>query len=149
MKNQLDTFANSLQFNMENIKEKSIKNETEISKLSGEIEDLKNQLAEQKKINQQMKQKCKQLAENTTNIDCYMRRENLIFNGITQHAQENCEQKLKYFMKTTLQLDADTVNNMKFQRCHRLRDKSTQPAPIICRFVFYADRISVESAIYP
>ena len=64
----------------------------------------------------QMKREIQQLKDRQNDLDCYIRRENLIFGGISESYPENCEVKVKYVLQEKLGLETD---DMKFQRVHR------------------------------
>ena len=93
----------------------------------------------------------KQMKENKTMLDksvsleLYQRRENLVFEGISQDNNENCEEKVKYFLRNSFKLnDAD---NFRMVACHRMRpQKNKTPTPIICRFAFRSERQAVWNA---
>ena len=70
-----------------------------------------------------------------------MRRENLVFHGIIQHAQEDCVQKIKGVLS---KMGLTEVDDIKFDRCHRLA--GAKPQAIIVRFNYFQDRVRVWDA---
>ena len=113
---------------IETLEEQNATLETELQEAKNEIVTLRSQAtAMQNKLVQ---------------LEAYGRRENLIFYGIAQSAEENCINKLRSVMKDIMGIEnSDAV---KFDRCHRLNSKS-QPQPIICRFNWSMDRQTVWS----
>ena len=67
---------------------------------------------------------------------------NLTFTGIHESVEENCEDKVKCFIRDKLQLTQD----IQFDRVHRLgrrplnRDLSRKPRKIVVRFTKFKDR---------
>jgi ribA/ribD-fused uncharacterized protein len=88
-----------------------------------------------------IKVKYKKLQARCINIEAQSRRDNLIFDGLPERANENCAKTVRNVMKTNMKMkDAD---KMRFVRCHRLGRFSAQakkPRPIIVRFDWYGDR---------
>ena len=69
------------------------------------------------------------------------RRNNVLFHGITETDGENCEQKVKDFIKKYCKLS----NTFVFEACHRLgRNKTgnigTATRPVIAKFLNRADK---------
>lgn len=95
-----------------------------------EIEKLKRALKVSSEKNQE-------LSERLTSNEEYSRRENLIFDGVSQSNGENCALKIKKILSEKMGV-LDT-ENIKFQRIHRMPFKVT-PQPIIVRFLMYSDR---------
>ena len=89
-----------------------------------------------------MAEEMKRLSTRVTHLDTYSRRSNLIFYGIMQNDGENCETKLREFVKNTLKLHG--AYEMDIERCHRLGGR--KPQPMICRFTRFKDREAVWAA---
>ncbi len=61
-------------------------------------------------------------------------RDNLVFSGIPESAEEDPEATVKNFIKTYLKLPEDTVENICFERVHRMGAKkpgAPRPRPIV------------------
>ncbi|MCW4343356.1 MAG: hypothetical protein N0E48_08350, partial [Candidatus Thiodiazotropha endolucinida] len=79
---------------------------------------------------------------------------NLVFYGLAEAPKgdtENCEHKLRDFLRNELDFDdQETVNNIVFDRVHRLgrprRDQDANPRPIVARFERYRDRELIREA---
>ena len=107
------------------------------------ITGLETQLTTLKTENQAISLKNSLLNEKLNKLECYNRRENLLFEGIKQMPNENCEKVLREFLSEKLGMTA--VDDITFQRVHRLPTKK-EINPIICRFAAFSDRQNVWSA---
>ena len=110
-----------------------------------DIAELRAELENEKQARRTMSAQIEDLKEKLVSQDAYSRRENLVISGIPQNERENCMTKAKEFFKSVLLLNADVVENMPIQRCHRQRSKLS-PAPIIVRFLNYSDRMIIWKA---
>jgi len=96
------------------------------------------------------------LKQQTNKLENYSRRSNVIIRGIKEEENESlmsCENKARDFFKQQLQLDGNTVNDLKFVRCHRMggtyrkqNQRTSQIRPIIVRFQNYSDKLLIWSA---
>lgn len=84
------------------------------------------------------------LKEQSTNLEIYSRKNNVILRGITEVKDENnsmCEETVRLFLKSKLDIESVCVDAMQFQRCHRLRGRKNQHArDVIVRFRSLADK---------
>ena len=88
-----------------------------------------------------LKKEVKQLKDKQNELECYMKRDNLIFGGISESFPENCEQKVKFIIENKMQIESSEI---KFQRVHRLGKKENgKTRPIIARFAFFGERQDV------
>jgi hypothetical protein len=84
------------------------------------------------------------LKEKNIQLESYIRRDNLIFGGLTESSPEDCEAKVRFLIEKTLKIPCDQV---KFVRVHRLgRSQKGKPRPIIARFHYFGDRQNVWKA---
>ncbi|KAL0194887.1 hypothetical protein M9458_008459, partial [Cirrhinus mrigala] len=70
-------------------------------------------------------------------------RDNLVFSGIPESAEEDAEATVKSFIKTYLKLPEDTVENICFERVHRLGAKkpgTPRPRPIVAKFGYFKQK---------
>ena len=80
------------------------------------------------------------LEDRLDNLDNYSRRENLILDGVQETAQENCFNVVSNLMMRL------GLPPFKIQRCHRLGGPhANKPRPLITRFAFYQDKITLMS----
>ena len=87
--------------------------------------------------------KLSNMNEKMNKLDAYIRRENLIFEGIQPRPNEDCGAILKEIFRDKLQIDnADAIH---LQRVHRM-PSSKKIKPIICRFLSFPDRQKVWGA---
>ena len=94
------------------------------------IQELRCELNVLKCENAELRTQC-------NNVESYSRRDNIIFHGITytdKESNEQCALAIRDFMKSSLRLDNDVVNAIRFVPCHRLGGRQNSPRPIIVRF---------------
>ena len=78
-----------------------------------------------------------------TRQSIYSRRWNLLFFKINETDGESCSHLVKGTLKSDLEIEESSVNNMPLCGVHRLgkkRPNANQPRPIIVRFTCRADR---------
>lgn len=122
----------SLQLNETSIKTDQIIQEN--AKLKDEVTLLKNKIANANRNVQAQNDKIVQL-------ETYMKRQNLIFDGIQQDDNEICERKLKKVLVEKMEIPQEKVDEMKFDKCYRL--KGRKPQPLIVRFNWFKDRMMI------
>ena len=85
------------------------------------------------------------LKEQILRQELYSRRDNLVFEGILEQADQPTEETLKTFFTSVLGLNQEECQALQLSRCHRLGRQSTntQPRSIIARFVLDKDKIKV------
>ena len=155
----LNSTVSSLQTSIENTNEtvtniqaKCANLETTTKSQSQEIEQLKLQ-------NYKLSTKLDQLTEKTMYMDSQTRRSNLIFYGLTESTPDDCENKVKHFIKVQLGLKelfepdnleqdsaASATAGLQLERCYRIGQKrkdDPQPRPIIVKFSRFQDRQTV------
>ena len=118
--------------------------QTEVKNLQKQCADLTNQ------VNEQNKSKVK-LEAKITDLEARSMRENLIFNGIPETPNEDCQMKVKDFMLKDLKIEAEKVGPMILDRVHRIGKSSKGNAsirPIVAKFHKYADREMVREKGY-
>lgn len=117
----------------------SLANNAAITQLKSEMHDMRILCTGLYEDNKTLIMKCEQ-TEN------YSRRDNLVVRGLPEQRDENEEQcviAIKSFFLNVLKIDAETVQNMPYVRCHRLGARSVSdkyPRPMIFRFHRYRDR---------
>lgn len=75
-------------------------------------------------------------------------RDNLVFSGIPEQAEEDPEKTVVEFITKHLKLPTETVKNITFQRVHRLGGKksdSGRPRPIVAKFDHFKQKMLVKS----
>lgn len=119
-------------------KTKADTNAVEITELTTKMTMLQTEMRCMRKENQDLKIQI-------NNVDCYSRRDNLVFYGIDECDNESIEQcivSLRNFLKNTLKLPEGKVDCIPFVRCHRMGSRPGK-RPIIARFKEYADRMLI------
>ena len=153
--NKIDNKVESLENKMKNIEKRMEDNEKAFDFMNKEFETNKHELMttknKLKEINgdlkvrnekvekeiDQFKTKNEILENKIDDLEYRSLRENLLFHGIQEEAQENCEGKVQELINTHLNISA----NITFDRVHRLgRRGAKNPRPIVAKFHQYKDR---------
>ncbi len=90
----------------------------------------------------------KKIKENVIDLQARSMRDNLVFSGIPESAEEDPEATVKNFIKTYLKLPEDTVENICFERVHRMGAKkpgAPRPRPIVAKFGYFKQKEQVKS----
>ena len=103
-------------------------------------------------INDNLEKRIKQNIEQSNNSENYSRR-NIVVRGIVEvenETNEKCEEELRKFLCTKLNMSAETVDALRIERCHRMGGKKRGAAhqhkrPLIVRFSGYKDKSAVWS----
>ncbi len=69
----------------------------------------------------------KKIKETVIDLQARSMRDNLVFSGIPESAEEDPEATVKNFIKTYLKLPEDTVENICFERVHRMERRNLEP----------------------
>ncbi|XP_061179393.1 uncharacterized protein LOC133188019 [Saccostrea echinata] len=81
----------------------------------------------------------RELEKSVIDLKSRSMRDNLVFTGIPENREENCEDVLRDFLKTKLKIH----DEIPFERVHRLGKPDefrTKPRNIVAKFSFYKDR---------
>ncbi len=90
----------------------------------------------------------KKIKETVIDLQARSMRDNLVFSGIPESAEEDPEATVKNFIKTYLKLPEDTVENICFERVHRMGAKkpgAPRPRPIVAKFGYFKQKEQVKS----
>lgn len=85
----------------------------DIKTLRKQCESFEKHVEEQNMSNSKLESKI-------TDLEARSMRENLLFHGIPETPNENCEVKVKEYMVSQLNLDENSVNSMNLDRVHRI-----------------------------
>ncbi len=91
----------------------------------------------------------KKIKETVIDLQARSMRDNLVFSGIPESAEEDPEATVKNFIKTYLKLPEDTVENICFERVHRMGAKkpgAPRPRPIVAKFGYFKQKEQVEES---
>ena len=106
------------------------------------IEKSNEQLAEGLKS---VKTQIEELNERHVDLQYRSMRDNLIFHGIAETEEENCEEALDEFIKDTLKIE----DKIEFHRVHRMGRKSDgKSRPIVAKFVQFKEREAVRKSAF-
>lgn len=136
VKEEILNSVSDVQTTAEDAKEQSAKNANDIVLLQNQMQKLQRHCNVLEEENVSLKSKSEQ-------IELYSRRDNLVIHGVPDNKNETNEQCIsaaRLFMKQQLELDHNTVENIRFVRCHRMGmmvNITSHPRPIIMRFYHY------------
>ncbi len=91
----------------------------------------------------------KKIKETVIDLQARSMRDNLVFSGIPESAEEDPEATVKNFIKTYLKLPEDTVENICFERVHRMGAKkpgAPRPRPIVAKFGYFKQKRAGEES---
>ena len=136
MENRVLSTISEVSNTVSTVKSMAMENSSAIQELRSEMMDLKRECADLKNENSILKKQC-------NNIETYTRKDNIIFHGIQETDQETNEQcvgAVRAFMRNTLNINCDVVDNIRFVRCHRMKGDRNFARPVIARFREYSER---------
>ena len=136
---KIEEKLDSLNFEMGQIRDKQATMNDNLETCEEDIKTLQRENSVMKVENFTLKKQLNELKERQIKLECYDRKNNLLFGNISECAPENCETQVKFFIKNTLGLECD---NFRFERVHRLGANPIKgkTRPIIARFCYYQDR---------
>ncbi|CAG2235575.1 unnamed protein product [Mytilus edulis] len=119
------------------IKAKTDKLASDIEHLQRERTDFENRQENMKeKIDNLEEEKC-MLNDKFIDIQCRSMKYTLIFSGIEEHRDEDCEDKLRRFIYQDMRIE----HRLEFGKSYR-----NKPRPIIARFLYFSDLDMVKRA---
>ena len=157
--NRINSKVDNLETKVKSIDSRVTEVEASCSFTSNEMDSTKKTMkSAQKEINE-MKEKCSKFDENIKTFEAHTQkidtklddlesrsmRENLLFYGIQENDNENCEALVLDLIKTHL----DISSNISLDRVHRIganKEKGTRP--IVAKFHNYKDRELVRTTSY-
>ena len=136
-----------------NLEEKNKELESSLNFAHDSVEALKKELAMQNLVIEELKEGVKSLTkqakeekQRVVNIEGHSRRNNLTFFNIPEQKDESFEKSekaLRRFMEVELTLSKKDLNDISFERVHRIGKSSSshqKPRPIIAKFTFHKDK---------
>ena len=154
---EIEKFVNKINLKVETLEVKVNEMSTKVTDveqsnefINKEYEDTKTKLKSANDDIKRLNTKCKdfenkvkmletqnQTLENKTDdLEARSMRENLLFHGIPELPNENCELQIKQFLVDKLSIDDD----IKLDRAHRLGKPKGNNRPIVVKFHSYKDR---------
>jgi chromosome segregation ATPase len=112
--------------------------EAKIKHLEKQLHDANEEASDAKTNVLTLTESLNEVTKNCSNIDNYLRRDNLLFHNVKESKDENCFQVIRDLMA---KMGIENARQLPIVRCHRL--KGSRNPPIICRFHFYGDRQQV------
>lgn len=114
-----------------------------VEKSELDVQKLQNELAQVTCDRDEAQKKMSQVNERMNKLESYMRRENLLFEGIEETKNENCKDVLIKIFRDKLNIE--NAEKMQIHRSHRL-EFNKKVNPIFCRFASFDDRQAVWKA---
>ncbi|CAG2208866.1 unnamed protein product [Mytilus edulis] len=123
---------------------------TKTDKLASDIEHLQRERTDFENRQENMKEKIDNLEEDKCilndkliDIQCRSMKYNLIFSGIEEHRDEDCEDKLRRFIYQNMRIE----HRLEFGNVHRFgKSYRNKPRPIIARFLYFSDLDMIKRA---
>lgn len=117
-------------------------------------ESVKSTSAELSEANEKLTSLSK-LERRQIKLECYTRRSNIKFFGINDNDKESpidTEETLRHFLTKEMKISRDDVDNIEFERVHRIptrptAEKKSNPRPIIAKVSFYQDKEFIKAHI--
>ena len=120
--------------------------------LTKDVTELKEKMgtedsnASMKEDIQKLKEENDRLKGKLLDMQCRSMKNNLIFNGLLEQPDENCEEKLRQFIHNEMKI----THRIEFGNVHRFGKKPERPneppRPIVARFLFHKDLEAVKKA---
>ncbi|KAH3839003.1 hypothetical protein DPMN_112423 [Dreissena polymorpha] len=130
---KMSDVENAVQFARSEIEDTKNK----IKETSSEIKVITNQYSDIKTALSDIKTKTDELEAKTNDLESRSMRENLLFYGLSESEQENCQQKVIQVISERLQLTDDII----LDRAHRLgKPAHGKSRPIVAKFHYYSQR---------
>jgi len=126
---EFQALRESLEFSQQQVQTLAAENAT----LRGSVKSLTEVMSRITDENKRMK-------ESIIDLQARRMRDNLVFSGIPEQADEDPEFTIKNFIQTHLKLPGDAVKNITFHRVHCLggkRSDARRPRPIVAKFEYY------------
>lgn len=97
-----------------------------------------------KKENAELRNEVKELKHKMIHMESQSRRENLLFDGVDEAENETWEESERKVFEILSKMEIAGHDNIKFERVHRVGEKSTtKPRTIIAKFSYFKDRENV------
>ena len=118
-----------------------------VNSTKDDIQNLKKSCDSFEKTSKSLKEKSAELDKKLIDLEARSMRENLMFYGITEEGdKENCEAKVKQVLKDVLHME--NVENIIFDRAHRVGQRSAATRPIVVKFHYYSQREKVRQTAF-
>ena len=138
-------FGEAFTYIISTIKEQTHSTSVIQKHLESKVELLEKRISNLEKVNKEQESVITKLKENMDNLEAYLRRDNLVIEGIMESPNENIRNKVTEFLKTKLCLT--DASEIKLSCVHRIGvpphlkpHASVRPRPTIVRFQNYIDR---------
>ena len=136
---KIEEKLDTLTFDLNEIRDQQVQMKEQLRLAGSDIDCLQKENVLIKLENSALKKQLIDIKERQIKQECYDRRNNILFGNISESVHENCEDKVRFFIKNTLGIQADTF---KFQRVYRMRTNpiAGKIRPIIASFCYFSER---------
>ena len=128
------------------------KTQSDIKNSKSEIAGLKTRCDAIETKSREQQTESSKLQRKLYDLETRNMRDNLVFHDLPESATENCEQLVKLFMEEKLHMNHTDVENIVFDRIHRIgRPENLRPGnirPIVGKFHRYREREAVRQIGY-
>ncbi|XP_046562682.1 uncharacterized protein LOC124271574 [Haliotis rubra] len=114
-----------------------------VKSLTKDVNVIKQQLSEVKGRRAGQSEEVRELKEQLLDVQSRSMRDNLIFTGIEEKPEEDCEEVLHEFIRTKLRCE----RGVKFERVQHFPNR-TRPRPIVAKFTEFKDREIIRQSAY-
>ena len=122
-------------------------NKKELKTAKSDIQTLKKSCDSFEKTSKSLSVKNDELSKKLIDLEARSMRENLMFYGIPEEGEkENCEAKVKQVMTNILHMES--VEEIIFDRAHRVGQRSASTRPIVVKFHNYTQREKVRQTAF-
>ena len=122
-------------------------NKKDIKTAKDDIKHLKKSCDSFNKTSKELSEKGVEIDKKLCDLESRSMRENLMFYGIQEGGEkEDCGMKVKELLRDILHME--NVENILFDRAHRVGQRSTKPRPIVVKFHYYGEREKVRQTSY-
>lgn len=161
--NSINAKVIDLETKMSSLDKRVLDTEQSCQFSAGEIEQSKNELKNTKEELKKVQKRCENLENETKclsnkneiletkveDIESRSMRENLLFHGIVEQGEsEDCTKLVKNVLKEKLNMEPKAVDDMIFDRAHRLGGKSGKIRPVVVKFHYYHEREAVRKTSF-
>ncbi len=116
-------WSRSCTVNLKSLRESLEFSQQQVETLAAENASLRDSVKSLTENMTHLSEENKKIKENVIDLQTRSMRDNLVFSGIPESAEEDPEATVKNFIKTYLKLPEDTVENICFERVHRMGAK--------------------------
>ena len=137
--NSVDSRVTEVEKSVSFISEQNDSCNKSLKTVSDNLNEMKKTCSDLKRDTQNLKESNIHINDRVTELECRSMRDNLIFYGIPESQNEDCEKLIKSMCVETMNID--TAAGFTVDRAHRLgSDKQRKPRPVVVKFHYPKER---------